>query len=84
MALRAKDRLDLATGADHTFFAAISFSIALSSIASAKSFLLGVLVFQRLQALGVRHVEAAILGLPLVERRTTDLSTSFMLPQKSR
>jgi hypothetical protein len=33
---------------------------------------LGVLVFQRLQALGIRHIEAAVLGLPLVERGAAD------------
>ena len=33
---------------------------------------LGVLVLQRLQALGVRHVEPAVLGLPLVKCRAAD------------
>ena len=60
-------------GGRHHFFEATSFSIALSSIASAKQLLqLGVLVFQRLQPPGVRHFKAAVLGLPFVERRAAD------------
>ncbi len=51
---------------------------------------LDVLIFQRLQALGVRDIEAAILGLPLVKRRAADpvlathvsrLRPGFMLAQ---
>ena len=33
---------------------------------------LGVLILERLQPLGVRHFEAAVLGLPFVERRAAD------------
>ena len=52
-------------GGRHHFFVAISFSMALSSIASAEQLLqLGVLVFQRSQALGVRHIETAVPGFP--------------------
>ena len=49
-----------------------------------------VLVPQRLQPLGLRHVEAAVLGLPVVERRIADavltanihrLGTRLLLPQ---
>ena len=33
---------------------------------------LGVLVFQRLQPFGVRHLQAAVLGLSFVKRRARD------------
>jgi len=51
---------------------------------------LGVLIFKRLQTLGVRDIEAAVLGLPFVERRAADptlaahigrLRTGLLLPQ---
>jgi len=58
--------------------------MALSSIASAKSFLSrSILVLQRLQPTGVRHFQTAILGLPLVEGGTADpvLATQVRRPQ---
>src|SRR5262249_23586060 len=51
---------------------------------------LGVLILERLQPLGVRHLEATLLSLPLVESRTADpvlaanigrLGPSFLLAQ---
>ena len=78
-------------GGRHHFFEVRSFSMALSSIASASKLLqLGVLVLQRLQPPGVRHVHAAELGLPLVECRAADpvlaahvrrLRPGLLLPQ---
>ena len=60
-------------GGRHHFFASRSFSPALSSIASAsKPLQLRVLVLERLQPLGLRHIHAAVLRLPGVERRRAD------------
>ena len=65
--------------------------MALSSIASASSFFsLAFSSVKNLQAPGFGHVQATILGLPLVERRAADpvlaaniprLQTRFLLPQ---
>ena len=65
--------------------------MALSSIASAKSFFsLAFSSSSDLQPLGVRYIHAAVLGLPLVERRAADpvlaahirrLRPGLMLPQ---
>jgi hypothetical protein len=49
-----------------SFFATISLCIALSSMVLQ----LAVLILKRPQSLGVRYIEAAVLGLPFVESGT--------------
>lgn len=74
----------------HHFFAATSFNMALSSMTSASSFFSQAFSLQRLQPPGLRHLQAPVLGFPLVEAHLADpvpaayirrLPPGFLLPQ---
>ena len=87
---KMSDGLALGGGPYH-FFPSSSFSAAASSIASASSRLsLAFSSSSALRTLGLRHVEAAVFGLPVVQRRLRHpvlpaeigtLRTDLLLPQ---